>query len=347
MFWIVAVFFVSPIDYFVLLLFVFVYYIFVEGFGLFISKGIVDLHKGEIRVISKGEGTGCTFTVDLPMIRKIEPIVAVNHMRRLSTRERIVGMLSGKNGHRRPCPSSHLNQRVTSPLDIDDSVPLPDRTSGARIDLILPNQDEVRSGGSVMSIGRQSLRDLAEHDRTVRSAARQSTKGTALLHNQTTDRYSFPTRNPERRDASGGGPTMSPPSLRGKHTRDDAAVAVGSDHAVDPPSQQLQPAATTMVTSSPSPAPLSVPAPAPAPLSSSAASSPKSPKQSHNEQRPPQGPVYRILVVDDSSMTRKMLLKTLRNEGLVHPLNTLDTSSHLPNTLNLPSLLKTPSQCTF
>ena len=332
MFWIVAVFFVSPIDYFVLLLFVFVYYIFVEGFGLFISKGIVDLHKGEIRVISKGEGTGCTFTVDLPMIRKIEPIVAVNHMRRLSTRERIVGMLSGKNGHRRPCPSSHLNQRVTSPLDIDDSVPLPDRTSGARIDLILPNQDEVRSGGSVMSIGRQSLRDLAEQDRSVTSAARQA-KGTALLHKQSTDRYSFPTRNPERRDASGGVLTMSPPSLRGEHTCDDAVVAVGTDHAADAPSQQLRPAAITVVTSSPSPAPLS----APAPLSPSAAPSRRSQKQSQNEQLPPQGPVYRILVVDDSSMTRKMLLKTLRNGGLTHPLNTLDISSHLSNALNTTS----------
>ena len=319
---------------------------FAEGFGLFITKGIVDLHDGEIRVFSKGEGTGCTFTVDLPMTRKMEPIAAVNHMRRRSTRDRIVGMLSGQSFHRQstsplelipePQDANHqaalsspppMNPRPISPIDIDDLVPFSKHSNGARID---PNE-EVRSGGSVTRTGRQSLRDLAEHDRTVTSTARQA-KATALLHKQTTDRYSFPTRRTVRRDASGGGPTMSPPSLRDKHTRDDA-VAVGTDHAADPPSEQLQPAAITVVTSSPSPAPLLLPAPAPI----SAEPSPISPKQAHNEQLPPQGPVYRILVVDDSKMTRKMLMKTLRNGGLTQPLNTLDISSHLPNALNTTS----------
>ena len=40
-----------------------------SGFGLFITKGIVDLHGGTISVFSKGEGHGCTFTVTLPMER--------------------------------------------------------------------------------------------------------------------------------------------------------------------------------------------------------------------------------------------------------------------------------------
>ena len=40
-----------------------------SGFGLFICKGIVDLHKGKIDVWSEGEGHGSTFTVQLPMRR--------------------------------------------------------------------------------------------------------------------------------------------------------------------------------------------------------------------------------------------------------------------------------------
>ena len=38
-----------------------------SGFGLFISKGIVDLHNGEIGVHSEGEGKGTTFWFSVPM----------------------------------------------------------------------------------------------------------------------------------------------------------------------------------------------------------------------------------------------------------------------------------------
>ena len=40
-----------------------------SGFGLFICKGIVDLHNGAIRVTSEGEGKGSTFSLELPMRR--------------------------------------------------------------------------------------------------------------------------------------------------------------------------------------------------------------------------------------------------------------------------------------
>ena len=46
-----------------------------SGFGLFISKGIVDLHKGTITVFSEGEGHGCSFILAMPMVRAtIDPI---------------------------------------------------------------------------------------------------------------------------------------------------------------------------------------------------------------------------------------------------------------------------------
>ena len=38
-----------------------------SGFGLYICKGIVDLHEGFLAVFSEGEGLGSTFTVQLPM----------------------------------------------------------------------------------------------------------------------------------------------------------------------------------------------------------------------------------------------------------------------------------------
>jgi len=38
-----------------------------SGLGLFITKGIVDLHGGNISVWSEGEGHGCTFTLELPL----------------------------------------------------------------------------------------------------------------------------------------------------------------------------------------------------------------------------------------------------------------------------------------
>ena len=42
-----------------------------SGFGLFISKGIVDLHNGSISVRSEGEGHGCSFVLAMPMVRAL------------------------------------------------------------------------------------------------------------------------------------------------------------------------------------------------------------------------------------------------------------------------------------
>ena len=38
-----------------------------SGIGLWVSKKLVDAHGGSIGVVSKGEGSGCTFFVDLPV----------------------------------------------------------------------------------------------------------------------------------------------------------------------------------------------------------------------------------------------------------------------------------------
>ena len=48
-----------------------------SGLGLWITKGIVDLHGGKISVYSEGEGKGSKFTVEVPMKRRtlrLEPL---------------------------------------------------------------------------------------------------------------------------------------------------------------------------------------------------------------------------------------------------------------------------------
>ena len=266
---------------------------------MFITKGIVDLHHGEIRVFSKGEGTGCTFSVDLPMTRKIEPLVVVdNRSRRRFSRERLVGLFGGQSHRHRPTSPPAI---ILAPNDANNQASFHQHPSG----YVVVMDDPVPLSNRSLSMGRQSLRDLAEHDRMVTSAARQADAMT-LRRKQSVDREAFSTHNPDKGGASTGRPSMSPPP-RGEHTRNDAVVVPGSDHAVDPPLQQLHPTAMTMVTSSPSPAP-------------SAAPTRKSHKPSQNEQLS-QGPVYHVLVVDDSTMTRKMLMKTLRNGGIIHSIN--------------------------
>ena len=47
-----------------------------SGFGLYICKGIVDLHEGFLSVFSEGEGLGSTFTVQLPMEKASNKVLA-------------------------------------------------------------------------------------------------------------------------------------------------------------------------------------------------------------------------------------------------------------------------------
>jgi Histidine kinase-, DNA gyrase B-, and HSP90-like ATPase len=49
-----------------------------SGFGLFITKGIVDLHKGQISVFSEGEGKDTSFTLKLPMTRPSDDVTVSN-----------------------------------------------------------------------------------------------------------------------------------------------------------------------------------------------------------------------------------------------------------------------------
>ena len=47
-----------------------------SGLGLYISKGIVDLHGGSIGVFSEGEGKGSVFWIDIPIYRSFHPAIS-------------------------------------------------------------------------------------------------------------------------------------------------------------------------------------------------------------------------------------------------------------------------------
>ena len=61
-----------------------------SGLGLWITKGIVDLHQGEIKVYSEGLGCGSSFTVELPMERIIRTTDTVSPSERSMRRSDLI-----------------------------------------------------------------------------------------------------------------------------------------------------------------------------------------------------------------------------------------------------------------
>ena len=66
-----------------------------SGFGLYICKGIVDLHGGTISVFSEGEGSGSTFTVQLPMEKARVTAPSRNYLTRDLNRARNIRVHRG------------------------------------------------------------------------------------------------------------------------------------------------------------------------------------------------------------------------------------------------------------
>ena len=64
-----------------------------SGFGLFIAKGIVDLHGGNISVHSEGEGCGSTFRIEIPMTRSTVDVVPHD----IATSSVVIDGFSGRN----------------------------------------------------------------------------------------------------------------------------------------------------------------------------------------------------------------------------------------------------------
>ena len=74
-----------------------------SGFGLFICKSIVDVHRGHIAVTSEGEGKGSVFCLQLPM-RRASPTAVVHQSESL----RVEGIRRHLNASRSPL-GSHMS----------------------------------------------------------------------------------------------------------------------------------------------------------------------------------------------------------------------------------------------
>ena len=347
----------------------------------------MDLHKGKIRVSSQGEGSGSTFTVDLPMTRKIDPNVVHNRRGRSPSHDSLLGSLrrslqQSPNPHATyvkdpvnpaqddnlpavnqthiPVPARDsfvIDDPVFSPRD--DNLPTVNQPHGSRINL----EEDVKSVISMMSVGRDSLRALADHDMMIANQKRQTrnhnrqtkTPHPPLSHtheavSMSTDRYPSPNLQ------AGGGPVApfdhlaisSPPGPLDDYVIGESAVlavnpAEGSSNLGSAPlSQLLQPPAAVLTTTSHESVKVNLP-----PSEESTPSATMKSRKQHQSQRQRsgestpfgsikrstkimkqeiQGPVFHILVVDDSTMTRKMLMKTLCSRGeypiiITHSLN--------------------------
>jgi hypothetical protein len=230
-----------------------------SGFGLFITRGIVELHGGQIWVESKGEGHGSTFVVELPMTRKGG-----------------VGVGGGGDGGVSGSASAATSAKEG---------PLFDGT-------IAPAHDAL--GGSV---GRASLRSLS-----VSLAAPPITiSGTAAT-------VSGPPPLATKEEAEGKEPSargvLAGPSALQSSTRGTAAAAPSADGDAKDDDPTRPDAATT-------PLPLTVVEQPPHILPPVRVSGKaRSAKDTASE-----GPTYHILVVDDSAMSRKMVVKVLKKDG--------------------------------
>jgi signal transduction histidine kinase/CheY-like chemotaxis protein len=106
-----------------------------SGFGLFITKGIVDLHGGAISVFSVGEGHGCTFTVSIPMVRNgKQPTERYQSFSRsLKTASAKVAIDDVDDSMR---TSSQPSIKYGAPFDIESGRKT-SNTSASRVDLVL------------------------------------------------------------------------------------------------------------------------------------------------------------------------------------------------------------------
>ena len=95
-----------------------------SGLGLWITKGIVDLHQGQITAYSEGLGYGSSFTVVLPMQRILQSTVAQMPDSRYTS----IGTQSADNHHNSTAGSSSSiapDEEFNISIDTFDEIPKP------------------------------------------------------------------------------------------------------------------------------------------------------------------------------------------------------------------------------
>jgi len=313
-----------------------------SGFGLYISKSIVDLHKGTIAVASQGEGHGCAFTVELPMAR-VTRVPTSPHGASFSRQAR---------SPHRTVLGATLGSAHTPDLDIS-SRPLPEVMAGGGP---APAAAAVSASALVTALGRaastgagggggltREVKDARRQPRGVDGASPAHVAGMssdaasgdvhdgedhAVLHvgsmlssideGAAVDNSENSSRKAKHVEAAAPAAVPVPAPAAAKTPPPPAAAAAkDGDAAVRAATATATATATTAAA-----APAAAKTPPPPAAAAAAAVRPAAPTTAKNAAAKPAGKVeagkggggdvYHVLVVDDSHLTRKMLTKTLK-----------------------------------
>ena len=262
-----------------------------SGLGLWITSGIMNLHNGKVSVASAGEGAGTCFTLEILMLRK-----------------RCSRTNPNLNTQPKPQPeSSHQQQIQLHPFSCLEFPSIQDPSPG------------LGSGAHVRTIGTRTYSDRSFSDGSGNTGSRErendQSVGTIFLNTS---------RNPGLRSTSfsntSGDCAYTSPSIRA-----ESHLHVDSGHCPQSPSQSTKPSEshlspTANISSTPKPIP-------PQPTSSRlfpdvgvkshiVSESKSIPLPSEKPDISGSNPLLSkgldILLVDDSRLNRKMLLKCLR-----------------------------------
>jgi CheY-like chemotaxis protein len=227
-----------------------------SGFGLFITRGIVELHGGQIWVESKGEGHGSTFVVEFPMERKV----------------------GGVNAPPAASSSSVVNGSATSstPVALFDGDPGPVKNPPPVVD-------------AVDGVGRAALRSLSV-------SFAPGTAGPPGLPQLIATRTTAA--------ASASVPGVPLPAINVTTTPAPTDLAAAPTAAPDPTSPSAPGTSSDDAGAPPA---------AGSPTTMNSGKSMNSDKSSGRGRA--LGPTHHVLVVDDSAMSRKMLVKILKKDA--------------------------------
>ena len=245
-----------------------------SGFGLYISKSIVDLHKGSLEVISKGEGQGCSFVLNIPMTRK--PVESSRSAAdgQAGSVQVLAGIDVGRDGapleggEERTNAHGQVSPGGQAGADPTRHDPLPPSTH--------PPLTTPQPAHTILTVATQSTLRT-----TVQAPATLSARATRTDPLRGTQSLTAPV-------TTGGSFTAALTPLTGPLS--SPLVAHAGSTSPTPQSPRLAAKGAT------SPTPLS-------------------PRVAAKSAPAYTGPKYKVLVVDDSALTRKMLVKTLKAAG--------------------------------
>ena len=261
-----------------------------SGFGLFITKSIVDLHEGTIGVYSAGEGKGTRFTLELPMSRTIAVENNQSNINRpmMNTRNRSTALDQSL---------MFTRSHQSFPYDAAAGIPEPP----------LSPTSVGGGGGHSPTFSKGDNHPPSPSSNDIAFPPGNGRKGNLMLReisrrdmlNPQTGSMSYKLLNDKRKSGNKrgvylGSPMMSQHSHRSRSPEASAAMMPDAADEVRSPVAN----GTSSVVG---------PTPPVAPVNALTVV--------EQDVNVPASPKWDILVVDDSPLNRKMLMKTLRAAG--------------------------------